>query len=40
MQTEAQLGSFAGSGCVRMATADVKFLYQWAKPGTSVVVTR
>lgn len=40
MQTEAQLGSFAGSGCVRMATADVKFLYQWAKPGTPVVVTR
>jgi len=40
MQTEAQLGAFAGSGCVRMATADVKFLYQWAKPGTPVVVTR
>jgi hypothetical protein len=40
MQTEAQLGSFAGSGCVRMATDDVKFLYRWAKPGTAVVVTR
>ncbi len=40
MQTEAQLGSFAGSGCVRMSTVDVKFLYQWAKPGTTVVVTK
>ena len=40
MQTEAQLGSFAGSGCVRMATEDVKFIYRWAKPGTTVVVTR
>ena len=40
MQTYAQLGSFAGSGCVRMATEDVKFIYEWAKPGTTVVVTR
>jgi hypothetical protein len=40
MQTESQLGSFAGSGCVRMATEDVKFIYRWAKPGTTVVVTR
>lgn len=40
MQTEAQLGSFAGSGCVRMSTADVKFLYRWAKRGTPVIVTR
>ena len=40
MQTYAQLGSFAGSGCVRMATEDVKFIYEWAKPGTVVVVTR
>ena len=40
MQTEAQLGSFAGSGCIRMTTMDVKFLYQWAKLGTPVVVTR
>jgi lipoprotein-anchoring transpeptidase ErfK/SrfK len=40
MQTEAQLGSFAGSGCIRMSTMDVKFLYQWAKIGTPVVVTR
>ncbi len=40
MQTESQLGSFAGAGCIRMATADVKFLYQWAKLGTPVVVTR
>lgn len=40
MQTESQLGSFAGAGCIRMATADVKFLYQWAKVGTTVVVIR
>ena len=40
MQTEAQLGSFAGAGCIRMSTMDVKFLYQWAKLGTPVVVTR
>lgn len=40
MQTEAQLGAFAGSGCIRMTTMDVKFLYQWAKLGTPVVVTR
>lgn len=40
IQTYAQLGSFAGSGCVRMATQDVKFIYEWAKPGTTVVVTR
>ena len=40
MQTESQLGSFAGAGCIRMSTMDVKFLYQWAKLGTPVVVTR
>jgi lipoprotein-anchoring transpeptidase ErfK/SrfK len=40
MQTYAQLGSFAGSGCVRMATEDVKFIYRWAEPGTPVIVTR
>jgi len=40
MQTEAQLGSFAGSGCIRMATTDAKFVYEWARPGTQVVVTR
>jgi lipoprotein-anchoring transpeptidase ErfK/SrfK len=40
LQTEAQLGSFAGSGCVRMATQDVKFIYRWAQPGTAVVVLR
>ncbi|MFM8507438.1 MAG: L,D-transpeptidase family protein [Actinomycetota bacterium] len=28
------------SGCVRMATEDVKFIYRWARPGTQVVVTR
>lgn len=40
LQTVSQLGSFAGSGCVRMSTEDVKFIYRWARPGTAVVVTR
>jgi lipoprotein-anchoring transpeptidase ErfK/SrfK len=40
LQTESQLGSFAGSGCVRMSTHDVKFVYRWTQPGTAVVVLR
>jgi len=40
MQTYSQLGSFAGSGCIRMTTADARFIYEWARPGTQVVVTR
>ena len=40
MQTYNQLGWFAGSGCVRMATEDVKFIYRWATPGTKVIVLR
>ncbi len=40
MQTYNQLGWFAGSGCVRMATEDVKFIYRWATSGTKVVVLR
>lgn len=39
MQTEGELGRFKGSGCVRMTTGDAKFIYRWATPGTTVVVT-
>ena len=38
LQTEADLGTFLGSGCLRLSTADAKFVYHWAKPGTAVVV--
>ncbi|MFA5774145.1 MAG: L,D-transpeptidase [Ilumatobacteraceae bacterium] len=38
MQTEAQLGTYQGSGCLRSSTADAKFVYQWAQIGTTVVV--
>lgn len=40
LQTQSQLGSFAGSGCVRLATTDAKFIYGWARPGTTIVVTK
>ena len=38
LQAEAELGTFLGSGCLRSSTADAKFIFEWAKPGTSVVV--
>ena len=38
MQTVDQLGTFRGSGCLRSATADARFIFQWANIGTSVVV--
>jgi lipoprotein-anchoring transpeptidase ErfK/SrfK len=38
MQTVKQLGTPLGSGCLRSATADARFIYRWAKAGTSVVV--
>jgi hypothetical protein len=38
LQTEAELGTFLGSGCLRSSTQDAKFVYDWAKPGTKVVV--
>lgn len=38
LQTEEQLGSFQGSGCIRMSPADAKFIFNFAKPGTKVVV--
>ena len=38
MQTEDQLGTFQGSGCIRMSPIDAKFIFNFAKPGTKVVV--
>ncbi len=38
LQTEDQLGSFQGSGCIRMSPKDAKFIFNFAKPGTKVVV--
>jgi hypothetical protein len=38
MQRVEELGSFKGSGCLRSSTADARFVYSWAKPGTKVVV--
>ena len=38
LQTEAELGTFLGSGCLRSSTQDAKFVFDWAKPGTAVVV--
>ncbi|MCX6536647.1 MAG: L,D-transpeptidase [Actinobacteria bacterium] len=38
LQTEDQLGSFQGSGCLRMAPDDAKLIFNFGKPGTKVVV--
>ena len=38
MQTEDQLGTFQGSGCIRMSLIDAKFIFKFAKSGTKVVV--
>ncbi|HBQ51495.1 MAG TPA: hypothetical protein DD711_01110 [Acidimicrobium sp.] len=38
LQTEDELGSFQGSGCLRMSPEDAKFVYNFAKLGTKVVV--
>ncbi|MBM3806516.1 MAG: L,D-transpeptidase [Actinobacteria bacterium] len=38
LQTEKQLGTFQGSGCLRMSPDDAKFIFNFAKPGTRVVV--
>ena len=38
LQTEDQLGSFQGSGCVRMAPDDAKLIFKFATRGTKVVV--
>ena len=38
LQTEEELGTYLGSGCLRSSTQDAKFIFNWAKPGTTVVV--
>ena len=38
LQTVEQLGSFQGSGCIRMAIEDAKLMYNFAKRGTTIVV--
>ena len=38
LQTEDQLGSFQGSGCLRMAPDDAKLIFKFATRGTKVVV--
>jgi len=38
LQPVEELGTFKGSGCLRSSTADARFMYSWAKPGTKVVV--
>jgi lipoprotein-anchoring transpeptidase ErfK/SrfK len=38
LQTEELLGTFQGSGCLRMSVDDAKFIFKFAKAGTKVVV--
>lgn len=38
VQGEAQLGQALSAGCIRQATADAVFLWEWAPIGTTVVV--
>ncbi len=38
MQTVDQLGQFLSGGCLRSATLDASFIFNWAKVGTPVVV--
>lgn len=38
LQTEDQLGTFQGSGCIRMSIEDAKYIFNFAKGGTKVVV--
>lgn len=38
LQTEDQLGTFQGSGCLRLSVEDAKFIFKFAKFGTKVVV--
>lgn len=38
MQTVDQLGQFLSQGCLRSATADAFFIFNWAKAGTPVIV--
>jgi hypothetical protein len=38
VQTESQLGTPLSGGCVRQATADAQYMWNWAPVGTKVVV--
>ena len=38
LQTAELLGTFQGSGCLRMSVDDAKFIFKFAKAGTKVVV--
>ena len=38
LQTVEQLGQFLSQGCLRSATADALFIFNWAKAGTPVIV--
>ena len=38
LQTEEQLGTFQGSGCIRMAPDDAKLIFKFSTRGTKVVV--
>jgi lipoprotein-anchoring transpeptidase ErfK/SrfK len=38
LQTVDQLGSFQGSGCLRLLSVDAKFIFEFAKVGTTIVV--
>ena len=38
MQTTSQLGKFLSDGCLRAATSDALFIFNWAKAGTPVIV--
>jgi hypothetical protein len=40
LQTEAQLGTYRSSGCIRQADHHAERLYRWAPVGTKVVVLR
>jgi hypothetical protein len=38
LQTEAELGQFRSHGCVRQAASDARIMWDFAQPGTQVVV--
>jgi lipoprotein-anchoring transpeptidase ErfK/SrfK len=40
LQSEAELGQFRSSGCIRQRNSDAEYLYNWAPVGTTVVVIR
>lgn len=40
IQSEADLGKYRSSGCVRQKRSDAETMWHWAPIGTAVVVTR